>query len=267
MEKVILMTLSILFSISGFSQPNSSRDRLIGVHLCTWQDVDGNGHSSNDEFLNLDKMTYDANGFLRVVFEPKTQFLKRNQKYYVKLISEDTGNEIYLIYKRKSTNTRYNSVTFKPYPGNNRVEYWVEKEGTYTCRFNAQNNFTTTDLKNLDLSDIPKNITFGNKILDKDNDGAILNSEIIGRGKKSFTTDEEVVVVVGMFPVEEDNSSYEIKLTAPDNSSKVFHKGEYKSILQYRIEFLPNRLIKGYYVVKVTFYPSENEYTAVFEVK
>lgn len=265
MKKVSIITLSILFSISGFSQPNSSRDRLIGVHLCTWQDMDGNGHSSYDEFLNLDRMTYDVNGALRVVFVPKEQ-IKKNQKYYVKLISEDHGVEQYLFYKRVPTSTQYITRLFKPFPGNNRIEYWVENEGTYNCRFYAKNN-SKSDLTNLDLSDLPKNITIGNKILDKDNDGAILSSEIIGRGKTSFTTDEEVVVVVGMFSVEEDNSSYEIKLTAPDNSSKVFHKGEYKSILQYRMEFLPNSLIKGYYIVKVTFYPSENEYTAVFEVK
>ncbi len=263
MKKIISITFSIFLSTLGFSQPNSSRDRLIGIHLCTWQDVDGNGHSSPDEFLNLDKMTYDENGFLRVVFEPKKPYLDRKQKYYVKLISEDTGNEKYLVYKREPTLTRYTTLTFEPFPGNNKVEYWVENEGSYSCRFNVQKN----DLMNVDLSDFPKNIIFGNKFIDKDNDGAILNTEIIGRGKKLFTKDEDIVIMIGMFPVEKDNSSYEIKLTAPDNSSRVMHKGEYNSTLQYKIEFIPNSLIEGYYIVKVTFYPSGNEYTAVFEVK
>lgn len=65
MREIITLTITILFFVSGFSQSNSNRERLIGVHLCTWQDMDGNNRTSYDEFMNLDKMIYDANGLIR----------------------------------------------------------------------------------------------------------------------------------------------------------------------------------------------------------
>ncbi len=270
-------TLTIVFLLltvnCTFSQPNSNRNRLIGVHLCTWQDVDGNGYTANEEFLNLNKVVYDENDKLRVVFYPKNPRLKTGQKYYVKLISLETGQEKYLVYKRTRTRTLLTTVSFIPFAGRNKVEYWVEKEGTYTCEFTTNNNHSSSLTSNLVISDMPKHIVVGNRFYDKNNDGAAQCSEIIGLGKNTFKPDEDIVVVVGIFSAEDDNSSYEITFTIQDENNEesittVLHQGVYNSQKQFLIPVPHDKLLpKGFYSIKVKFYPTKNEYNGWFFVK